>query len=237
MIHIPDMSVPRIGHIPAVSFSKDDFPGDYYSKILEYMKLFTKKKDGPYQPLEYDPATQSYRKKEAKLGATYKLSSTSVHLPDKLAKDVYSWGKENVPDEILYTDDPSMGREDEIHVTVFYGIESSKPDEVQELLKDTPAFECRLGLLTAFKDAETHDVLKIDVESPELVRLHYLIEESVDNKNTRPTYQAHVTIAYLKKGNIDKYLGEDYFRGKTFKVTEIVFSSKDHIETKISLKV
>jgi 2'-5' RNA ligase len=235
IIHIPSMSIPGKGYYPAVSFSKSDFPEDYFNKILEYMKMFCNKKSGVSESLEYDFKTQSYRKKEAKIGVEYSSSSTQVDLPEDLARNVFAWGKANIPDNALYTDDEAMGRENEIHITVFYGIKSSDPDEVLKLLRGFKPFECRLGLITVFKDCKTHDVLKIDVESAELIKLHYLLEDNLDNKNKYPTYHPHVTIAYLKKGKADRFLGDDHFRGKTFNVNEISFSSKDHTKTKISL--
>ena len=176
--------------------------------------------------------------KIAKEGVEYKFSNTQVELPEYLAKKVMDWGKKHVPDEEVFTDpeDPGVGREDEIHVTLFYGINNPDPDEVAELLKGQKKFEVRLGLITAFRDGDKNDVLKIDVESPDMQKLHYLIGEKIKNENSYPTYQPHVTIAYMNKGESDKYIGDDTFKGKTFKVDNIVFSSSDGSKTPIKLK-
>jgi len=186
----------------------------------------------------YDPSTQSYMttgyKKEAKIGATYSKASTQVDLPEQLALEVMAWGKTNIPDKDLYTKD-DKGREDEIHATLFYGITEDAEDKLRELLSGVKPFECRLGLVTTFKDKKECDVIKIDVESSEMVKLHYLIRESVKNKNEYPTYASHITVAYVKKGKADRVLGDDRFRGATFKVTEIVYSTKDHDKIKIPL--
>jgi len=176
--------------------------------------------------------------KKAKEGVEYKFSSTQVDLPEDLAKKVIDWGKKNVPDEEVFVDpkDPGVGRENEIHVTLLYGITSPDPDEIAELLKDQKKFEVRLGIVTAFRDGDKNDVLKIDVESPDMQKLHYLIAENINNEDSHPTYNPHVTIAYMKKGEADKYIGDDTFKGKTFKADDIIFSSSNGSKTSIKLK-
>jgi 2'-5' RNA ligase len=236
-IRIPAMKDPVTGApVPEESFSRKDFPAEYYTKILEYLHFYMRKGKGPHELLVYDPTVQVYRKKEAKVGATYSFSSTQVDLPKQLAQEIISWGKAHVPDKDLHSDGKdTKGREDEIHVTLFYGIKDDSPEKVAELLKSIDPFECRLGLVTAFKDDNDYDVLKIDVESPELIKMHYLLEGKVDNKNTHPTYQAHITVAYVKKGKADRHIGDTQFRGRTFRVDQITFSSKDHIRYEIPL--
>jgi len=184
--------------------------------------------------LGYDQIKHTYMQKNAKVGVIHSKASTQVDLPEQLALEVMAWGKTNIPDKDLYTKD-DKGREDEIHVTLFYGITEDAEDKLRELLSGVKPFECRLGLVTTFKDKKECDVIKIDVESSEMVKLHYLIRESVKNKNEYPTYASHITVAYVKKGKADRVLGDDRFRGATFKVTEIVYSTKDHNKIKIPL--
>lgn len=176
-----------------------------------------------------------FRKKTAKKGVSYSFGCLTVPVPDQLAQEIISWGKRRIPDSILYTGDESMGRENEIHTTLFYGLVKDDPDEVREMMKGIKPFEARLGLINAFMDAGTHDVVKIEVECPELEKLHYLIEDELENKNKFPTYQAHVTVAYVKNGEGKKYVGDDSFRGRKFKVKDVVFSQKDHTEHAIRL--
>jgi len=202
---------------------------DFIKPLLESNKVFAE------PVLEYDEATHTVRHKEAKIGATYSKGSTQIDLPEQLAQEIMAWGKTNVPDKDLYTKDDDKGREDEIHVTLFYGIVEDAEDKIREMMSGVKPFECRLGLVTAFKDVKEYDVLKIDIESPELVKLHYLIQDNVKNKNKYPTYTPHVSIAYLKKDKANGLIGEDRFRGTSFKVTEIVYSTKDHDKIKIPL--
>jgi 2'-5' RNA ligase len=169
----------------------------------------------------------AYIGKEAKEGVEYKSSTTQVDLPKDLAEKVIAWGVKNIPDEDLADDgDGSEGREDEIHISLLYGIEDESPsEELKRIIESYPPFEIRLGLVTMFKDSDKHDVVKIDVESAELQKLNLEIREKIPNNNKYPTYAPHVTIAYVKKGKGDRVLGSDPFQGTIFKVTHIVFGS------------
>jgi len=206
--------------------------------ILYLMDSFLKS-SGPLVLLKYNSKEHKYEladgvrvnnSKTAKLGETYSYASTQVDLPSYLADEVMSWGKENIPKEDL----EGIGLEDEIHATIFYGIKSDDPGQVRKILRHFRPFEIRLGLITHF-DTPDNDVLKISVESPVLESMHYLFEHELENDNTFPTFQPHVTIAYLKKGMAKKYIGNDYFRGLTFSVDNIIFSSKAN--KKVTLKI
>lgn len=187
----------------------------------------------------YNPMTHEYEDirhlepalaKEAKDNVTYEYSCTKVDLPDDLAEAVMKWGRDNVKDNDLYVEgDSSKGREDDIHITVLYGIVDNKPAKTAVVIGKAKPFEVRLGLINAFKDNDKYDVLKIEVESGDIEKLHYDIAKKIKNENTFPTYNPHVTIAYVKKGSVDHLIGSEDFKGKTFKVNTIVFSDgKNH---------
>lgn len=223
----------------------EDFSG---KEITENMRgdlsklfLYIPKKHGPGK-LIYDHSTHTIKPKStevmaksAKEGQTYDYSSTQVDLPEDLAEKIMALGKEIPDDELYVEDDGGCGREDEIHVTLLYGLKDKDPDEVKRMLKGVKPFDVQLGTTTAFMDDKKYDVLKIDVDSPELQKLHYILELGLPNENSYPTYQPHVTIAYLKKGNAKKYIGDDSFRGKKFKAQEIAFSSKNGEKIPLSL--
>jgi hypothetical protein len=188
------------------------------------------------KPLYYDKNHHEIRIKTAKKGELYDYSSTQVDLPGDLSKDVISWGKK-IPEGEIYTDeDGGCGREDEIHVTLLYGLTGADPEGVNGILKSVKPFEITLGKITSFSEPEDYDVLKIDVDSPELHRLHYLMEKELPNENKYPQYKPHVTIAYLKKGAAEKYVGDDTFNGKKFKADSVIFSPKDKGK-KMSIKL
>lgn len=196
-----------------------------YDKVNKSIVSNPKYSPGYHAIREERPTVpESVLVKMAKQNVEYKYSCAKVDLPKELSELIINWGKKNIPDKDLYEDDGSKGREDDIHVTLFYGIKSDNPDEVSNLISKVKPFEIRLGLINLFKDNEKYDVLKIEVESGDLERLHYNIEKNVDVNSTYPTYKPHVTILFAKKNMVDKWVGDEEFKGKVFKVTEIDFS-------------
>lgn len=185
-----------------------------------------------YEDLRMEPAFA----KEAKEGVTYEYSCTKVDIPEDLAKSIMDWGKDNVKDNDLYTEgDNSKGREDQIHITLLYGIKDQEPDTTAKVISKEKPFEIRLGLINLFRDKKEYDVLKIEVESGDLEKLHYSMRDKIDNENTYPTYNPHVTIAYVKKDSANAFVGDETFKGKTFKVDHIVFSDGKDLEKKLPL--
>jgi len=181
--------------------------------------------------------SDSIREICARLEGQYNSSSLQVQLPDDLAQAVIDWGKKNIPDDVLHDNaKETKGREDDIHVTLLYGLPNPGPDEVEGFLKDIGPFKVRLGLVTLFKDKPEYDVIKIDVESSDLYQLHYKIRDSVEVNNSYPSYSPHCTIGYVKKDSCEGLMGSEKFKGKTFEVDAIVFSSSNGDKIPITLK-
>lgn len=173
--------------------------------------------------------------KIAKKGVDYSYACTKVDLPRDTAKDIINWGNKNISDDILFTDDDSQGREDDIHITLFYGIKKDDPKELRDIFSKIKPFEVRLGLINAFKDRDDHDVIKIEAESGDLEKLHYNIRNNIDNKNDFPTYEPHITIAYVKKDSVNDLIGSEEFKGKTFIADNITFSPSEGKDIILSL--
>ena len=173
----------------------------------------------------------------AKEGVDYDYSSLQIDLPQEVSSRIIQWGKAHIPEENLYdTEEKKFGRENDIHVTLLYGIIDKKPKRVQELLSEVAPFEVRLGLVSFFKDHKDRDVVKIDVESSDLLKLHYDIRKGIDNKNDYPTYNPHVTVAYVKKRSCDDLIGDDFMLNKKFTVNTVVFSSSEGTKVDVQLK-
>jgi hypothetical protein len=198
-----------------------------YQDIEHVKKTFSNRK--PESILfTYDASSNTYvdvRTKVAKTGVKYDYSCTKVNLPDALSQYIMGWGRNNVPNNELYVEgNNSKGREDDIHITLLYGIIDENPVKTAEVIGKIKPFEVRLGLINAFKDKKEYDVLKIEVESGDLEKLHYDLAKKIKNENSFPTYNPHVTIAYVKKNSMNKFIGDETFKGKTFKVNHIIFS-------------
>lgn len=167
----------------------------------------------------------------------YDYSSLLFELPEDLTDDIISWGFDNVPNESLFLnpDDPSFGREDDSHITLIYGIHTSSVEEVSFVLANEKEFKCELGEISLFKKNEKFDVLIVKVKCKHLHELNDKMRRELDATENYPVYVPHVTIAYLKKGHGDKYLGDKTFDKKEFVLDKIVFSSKTGTKTHIKL--
>lgn len=166
--------------------------------------------------------------------ATYKYSSTQVNLPEPLATKIMNWGKKIPNSELSFDTDGTGGREDEIHVTVLYGLHASEPDEVKEVLEKMNTFPITLGKTSVFTNSDKFDVVKISVESPGLIAANKKLSELPHT--SKWDYVPHITVAYLKKGKGWQYGGKDVFLGKKFTAKEIVFSSRGSNKTAIELR-
>jgi len=191
-----------------------------------------------YEDLRHSGETAPGSKKYAKHGVEYDYAVTKVNLPKGIADEIIKWGKDNLPDSVLHDEeDGSKGRENDIHVTVLYGIKDDTASSTAKVISKVKPFEIRLGLINAFKDKGDYDVIKVQVESGDLERLHYTLEEEIDNDNSYATYSPHVTIAYVKKGSGDKFIGDESFKGKIFKVDSIEFSGRKDDKKKLPLGI
>lgn len=235
-IHIPEMEV-RGSKVPSVAFSKAELSDSEYSRILSVMERMAEKKGDGRVVLDYDGSSHTYRPKNAKEGVDYEYACIKVDLPEDMAQEVAAWGEKNIPDEDLYAEEEKYGRENDIHITLFYGLKDDKFKGSSDIVMAYDPFEVRLGVISAFKDKDEYDVLKIEVDSGVLQKIHYSIDEKVENDNSYPTYSPHVTIAYVKKGAGNRHIGDETFRGKTFTVKKVVFSySDDKRSSDIALK-
>jgi hypothetical protein len=168
---------------------------------------------------------------------SYTFSSTHVLLPNSIAKEIIAWGKKNIPESDVYHDnDGGCGREDEIHATVLYGIHDSEPDSTKKAIADQPPFHIQLGETSIFSPPEKpYDVVKLEVKGQALIDLNKHLRDELEH-TSKYEYKPHVTVAYVKRGEGNKYTGDKTFLGRKILVNSIVFSSKDGEKTTIPLE-
>lgn len=166
------------------------------------------------------------------------FSSTQVNLPAKLSNEILNWSYNNLPEGVIFNnfEDNFYGREKNIHVTILYGIHTTKFNLVSSFLEDQTVFECILQNISLFTDNPSFDVLKIDVNSEDLHKINSFLNKNLTVTATHPEYIPHVTIAYLKKRKGNKFSNNNIFKNKKFLVKEILFSSKNGKKQKIQLK-
>lgn len=140
-----------------------------------------------------------------------------------------------IPDSALYDDGSGEnGREDEPHITVKYGIHTSSEEEISFAISEEGSVTAKLGRMSIFENEE-FNVLKLEVESPDLHRLNDEVTNNVECTNTYPVYHPHVTIAYLCKEFDYRKLMCDIFDGEEVSFSRLQFSPVDGEKTWVSL--
>lgn len=122
-----------------------------------------------------------------------------------------------------------IGREKyyDAHVTLLYGFHNNvKWTDVRDQIKDFPVRNINVGKVSYF-EAPKHDVIKFELDY-QFLKLINRECKKLRHTSTFPTYKAHMTIAYVKKGTGKKYceLLNNKFK-KTLRPTEYVFSTHD----------
>lgn len=109
-----------------------------------------------------------------------------------------NWAAEHIRGFDLHEE----GIETEVHVTVLYGFKLQfDSNRLATLLETIKPPMMTLGRVSRFECAE-YDVLKVDVKSPDLIKLNAKLAEqfSTDIVPSEYAYHPHLTIAYVKKG-------------------------------------
>jgi len=120
------------------------------------------------------------------------------------------------------------------HMTILYGVEKRDEEEVSEIVKlfTEEGIEAKSGEIEYFDNKEkNHTCVVLRVESEELKVLHDLLKKEVANKDSYPTYKAHIAIAYIK---YKERLGDIKIKPVTWQVKSIEMSQKDGDLKKVS---
>jgi 2'-5' RNA ligase len=126
------------------------------------------------------------------------------------------------------------------HVTVRYGLKGELTPKMRAFIESQQPFDAALGPLASFPPSEHSDgaaPLIAPVESPELTRLNN--EISQHGEFTEPSfseYKPHATVAYVKPGAVQKYVGNKSTEGKTFRVDSIAVTDRNGNATEIPLR-
>ncbi len=161
-------------------------------------------------------------------GNTYSYGCVMLYLNlnDKECKSI----QEIIDEDDLYLgtkDDPGYGREDEPHVTLLYGLHNDVEDvKVESIIEKIKPLEVLLSKVDIFEN-ERYDVLKFTISDEYLTEINSLLKE-LPHTTDYPKYNAHCTIAYLKKGKGPTYVKKfkDKFNLKV-KGDKVVYSKSD----------
>ncbi len=144
--------------------------------------------------------------------------------------DVPIWSKiTSIIDKNDIYNKEGYGIENEPHTTILYGFHDEVTAEnVFDLYKaKMPLKPIEIGIkgISVFKNPE-FDVVKFDVDSEVLKKLNEIMKE-LPNTSKFPDYHAHITIAYVNKGEGDKYI-KSFEKERMLKGNELVYTWKGH---------
>lgn len=167
----------------------------------------------------------------------YNFSSLQVDIDTQLANQIKQWGYKNINQEDIFCRPFLSGRESDIHITILYGILTTQPDKPIRVLKKETNFQVTLKNITAFYNEE-YDVIKIDVESEKLNRIHNIIKNDLMYRPIHDKFKPHITIAYVNKSSTERILQNEsnMFKDITISVNNLSFIPPMGLKTTIALK-
>ena len=132
----------------------------------------------------------------------------SLGVPKEI-KEVHSDFTEFIASDDLYIEkkgrnDWSYGIEDDPHITVKWGIDFDDPEPIKEALDGEKGGNVTLEDIEIFEQ-DDYDVLVVKCKSKSLSKLHQKLTNDLNIEDKYPTYNPHITVAYLKKGMAKKY--------------------------------
>ena len=77
----------------------------------------------------------------------------AVRLPESPANKIKSWGRENIPDSILFKEE-GKGRELDTHITIMYGVCDNSVEEIKEILEKYKSIKVKMGEVSYFRKNE-----------------------------------------------------------------------------------
>lgn len=159
----------------------------------------------------------------AKKAAGTDYGCLMVNFEESDAKEIVRWVEENIPTQFL----AEFGLEDEPHITCQYGFHGDVSiEEITDFVDslDMP-IHAELNDISRFQNEE-YDVIKVDVNSDDLQKLSDRIREHFNGRLevTFPNYHPHVTLAYVKKGELPHLDGDTMFYGKNYVFDKFIYS-------------
>jgi 2'-5' RNA ligase len=147
-----------------------------------------------------------------KKGKEYNCLMVSFDNNKDLIKNIKKIQSEiNKDDLYIDEEDDIEGLENKHHVTVLYGIHDKEKYTLDYILSLLPKKDRILdNINVSFNNIdifenEKFDVLKINVTSNTLKNINKILKEKLDYTSKFEGYNAHLTIAYLKKGKGKEY--------------------------------
>lgn len=170
------------------------------------------------------------------------LSNTQIEFSPEQAKPFEKFrsdviDKADIADKSLLPPYAGDGLNIEPHVTVKYGLHTMKSGDVAPVLAGEKPIMLTLGKTSVFVGADKkipgtdkpvpYDVVTVEVNSPDLARLNKKLTDKTENTTTFNEYKPHITLAYVKSGEGQKYAGKTDFAGQQYTFDDVTFSPAD----------
>ncbi len=155
-------------------------------------------------------------------GSNAKRGCLMAMVDDGLADRLLAFAARNIP----FASQTGDGIENEPHVTALYGFDPDfDVDDLKDWCGTVGPMTATLGKVSRF-DCEEYDVLKVDVESPDLVAFNAEMARRFDGSITpsEHEYNPHLTLAYVRNGELPELDGADDFDGIAFSVSSLLYS-------------
>ncbi len=169
----------------------------------------------------------------------------SISIPKSISEKTIKFSN-SIPERELYIEETDKGKtihgknfkygvEDDPHITVLWGIHTKNVDEIKEILEEQKGGTVKMGQVGMFEQEE-YDVLKVNIISQALHRLNSILRENLKYTTSHNEYKPHLTLAYLKCGNGEKYIRNNKFKDLSFNFNEVIFEDYNDKSTTIKLK-
>lgn len=165
---------------------------------------------------------------EQKTPGTQEPHCVMVNIPEGAEKNAILQFIAALPEEHIYDDAAhEYGRETTPHVTVLYGLAPSEEAKAKQMLAKIPkGISATLGKISKFSSNDKpYDVLKVEVSSSGLTKIHQFLRKHCKNNWEWPSYSPHMTLAYVKKGTCENFVGDARFSGKSFTFDSFVYNN------------
>ncbi len=138
----------------------------------------------------------------------YDYGCVMARIDEEAARLVLDFNYKTISEDLLYCEGQSFGREQHPHVTIKYGLVNSYTEEqMKQMLRQVTPFDIQVKKLSIFEGDDRYDVVKFDVDSPVLHKLHEQFSY-LPNHDEYPEYHPHMTLAYVKRGHGSRFVKE-----------------------------
>jgi 2'-5' RNA ligase len=164
-----------------------------------------------------------------------KFAYVRIEVPQDLKNVLSKWSIDNISDKSLAYAARDNPRVTEFHITVKYGIYTNNPNDIYPIISNTSPFSVKLGDISTF-DYDDYQILKVDIRGSRLHVLHSQLMKRIKNEETHVKYQPHITLAYMKYGEANKFISNDIFYNYSFMINKATFVDSEKNKTPLSFR-